>query len=377
MHARVRFLGRLAIMNAAIAAAITMAFADWTRHTPWRYALEQFLVAFFITSCISPVCMIVLPKVTAPVFGRFRAPLNWLIVIAVMLVLAAAGSLFAVTALAAAGYLRRSEILRIWFDNSLKVSVIVTLTVGIFFTARGIMHSRLKQATLALRTKERDEAEARRLASEAKLASLESRVHPHFLFNTLNSIAALIPQDPVGAERMTGQLASLLRSSLDTAATPLIALEHELAVVRNYLEIERVRFGDRLHYDIQADTKLTDREVPRLSLQTLVENSVKYAVSSRKTGGTIWIRAHLENEQLRLDVEDDGPGLQGGSELPGHGLALLRERLELAYGSAATLTVEETGGHTMVSIRIPNRATPKSGAPTLNEIVSPRERRHV
>lgn len=348
-------------MNAAIAAAITMAFADWRLHTPWHYAWEQFLIAFFVTSFISPVCMIVLPKVTPPVFTRFRAPLNWLIVIGVMLALAAAGSLFAVAVLAGAGYLNLtlSEILRVWFDNSLKVSVIATLTVGVFFTARGIMRSRLKQATLALRTKERDEAEARRLASEAKLASLESRVQPHFLFNTLNSIAALIPQDPAGAERMTGQLASLLRSSLDTAATPLIALEHELSVVRNYLEIERVRFGDRLRYDIQADSRLNDREVPPLSLQTLVENSVKYAVSPSRAGATIWIRTQLVDERLQLQVEDDGPGLQG-SELPGHGLALLRERLDMAFGPSANLTVEEQSGHTLVSIHIPDRLLVKS-----------------
>src|SRR5262245_27878549 len=240
MHARVRFLGRVAIVNGVIAAAVTMAFADWTLHTRWRYVLEQFLVSLFVTSCIGPVCMIVLPKVTPRVFARFRAPLNWLIVIAVMLTIAAAGSFFALTILAAVGYINLSDILLVWLDNSLKVSVIVTLTVGTFFTAREILRNRLKQATLALRTKERDEAEARRLASEARLASLESRVQPHFLFNTLNSIAALIPQDPNGAERMTGQLASLLRSSLDTAATPLVDLAHELAIVKDYLDIERV-----------------------------------------------------------------------------------------------------------------------------------------
>lgn len=372
MHARVRFLRRVAIMNSAIAAAITVAFADWTLHTPWRHALEQFLIALFVTSCISPVCMIVLPKVTPPVFSRFRAPLNWLIVIAVMLVLAAAGSLFAVAVLAAAGYVKPTQVLLVWFDNSLKVSVIVTLTLGVFFTTREIMRNRLKRATLALRTKERDEAEARRLASEARLASLESRVQPHFLFNTLNSIAALIPQDPAGAERMTGQLASLLRSSLDTAATPLVALDQELAVVRNYLEIERVRFGDRLRYNIHTDPRLNDREVPRFSLQTLVENSVKYAVSSRTTGATIWIRAYLEDEHLHLGVADDGPGFQGGSELPGHGLVLLRERLWIAYGPAATLTVEETGGRTVASIKIPNRAIRNSEVRVQNETMPPR-----
>jgi LytS/YehU family sensor histidine kinase len=297
--------------------------------------------------------MLVLPKVTPLVFRRFRAPLNWLIAITVMLALAAAGSLFAVTVLAFVGYIKLSDILRVWLDNSLKVSVIVTLLVGIVFTARGIMRSRLKEATLALRTKERDEAEARRLASEARLASLESRVQPHFLFNTLNSIAALIPQDPTGAERMTGQLASLLRSSLDTAATPLVALEHELQIVKDYLEIERVRFGDRLTYHLQVDRDASALPVPRMSLQTLVENSVKYAVSPNRTGATIWVRGRLEQAGLRLEVEDDGPGFEADAELPGHGLALLRERLQMTCGPTATLTISARNGHTVAIISLP------------------------
>src|SRR5262249_29441511 len=157
---------------------------------------------------------------------------------------------------------------------------------------------------------------ARRLATEARLASLESRLQPHFLFNTLNSIAALIPQDPAGAERMTGQLASLLRSSLDTAATPLVPLEHELKIGKDYLDIEQVRFGERLTYHVQVDSEVCGLSVPRLSLQTLVENSVKYAVSPSRIGATIWIRARLDQSELRLEVEDDGPGFEPKIELP-------------------------------------------------------------
>ena len=158
-------------------------------------------------------------------------------------------------------------------------------------TTYELLRDRLDAATIALRTKERDEAEARRVASEARLASLESRVHPHFLFNTLNSIAALIPDDPKGAERMTGRLATLMRSALDTAASPLVSLEQELDLVRAYLEIERVRFGDRLRYTIEAPVELDAIPVPRLSLQTLVENSVKYAVTPRRAGATLAVRA--------------------------------------------------------------------------------------
>src|SRR5262249_62280554 len=132
------------------------------------------------------------------------------------------------------------------------------------------MRARLDHAEMALRTKERDEAEARRLAAEAQLASLESRVNPHFLFNTLNSIATLVHDNPAAAERMTTQLAALLRSSLDSAA-PLVPLDEELAVVRAYLDIERVRFGARLRCDVEVAGPAGTMRVPRLSVPPLVE----------------------------------------------------------------------------------------------------------
>jgi len=350
MRVNATFWGRLAIVNAAIAAVITVAFADVTLHTSVRHTLIQFLVSFLLTCCISPACVLLIPRITPAVFSRFKFPVNWLIVVIVMAVLAAAGSLFGLGILAAIGFIRPDQILEAWLDNSLRVSVIVTLTVGIFITAREILRSRLKQATIALRTKERDEAEARRLATEAQLASLESRVQPHFLFNTLNSIAALIPQDPSGAERMTGQLASLLRSSLDSAASPTVTLEQELKTVRDYLEIERVRFGDRLRFAIDIEPGLQQVAVPRMSLQTLVENSVKYAVSPSRTGATVRVRAAKANGNIALQVEDDGPGFSADVEPSGHGLALLRERLRMVCGDSATLTMTRGDGLTVARI---------------------------
>jgi two-component system sensor histidine kinase AlgZ len=350
---RTRFIGRVAAVNAAIAAVITVAFADFSHHIRWSHALEQFLVVYFVTTCISPVCVIVLPKIAPPVFRRFSFPVNWLMVIAVMMVLAAIGSLFAVSTLAVVGYIEPTDIIPVWLNSSLKASLIVTLTLGIFITAREMLRNRLKEATLALRTKERDEAEARRIATAAQLASLETRVQPHFLFNTLNSIAALIPQDPAGAERMTGQLASLLRSSLDSAASPLVPLEQELKTVNDYLEIERVRFGDRLRFAIRVDPGLEQSAVPRLSLQSLVENSVKYAVSPRRTGATIHVSATQIDGRLTLEVVDDGPGFESDEEPSGHGLALLRERLRMTCGESATLTITREEGATTVRIGLP------------------------
>jgi LytS/YehU family sensor histidine kinase len=215
------------------------------------------------------------------------------------------------------------------------------------------MRHRADAAELALRIKERDEADARRLAAEAQLASLEARVQPHFLFNTLNSIAALIPQDPAGAERMTGQLASLLRSSLDSATLPLVTVEHEVRTVRDYLEIERVRFGDRLKYSLDVPVTIAQTLVPRLALQTLVENSVKYAITPRREGGTVRLVTSIDESVIRLTVEDDGPGFDPASTPEHHGLALLRERLKLSFAGRASLDVHSRPGQTRVVLTVP------------------------
>jgi len=127
-----------------------------------------------------------------------------------------------------------------------------------------------------------------------------------------------------------------------------------LQIVTDYLGIERVRFGDRLRYDIEVDGGLEGVAVPRLSLQTLVENSVKYAVSPSRSGAMIQVRARREHDRLRLEVEDNGPGFESASEPPGHGLALLRERLRMTCGESGTLTVHQDSGHTVVRMEIPS-----------------------
>ena len=187
----------------------------------------------------------------------------------------------------------------------------------------------------------------------AQVASLESRVNPHFLFNTLNSIAELTQRDPAGAERMPGQLASLMCSSLDTGSTPLVPLEQELRVVGDYLEIERVRFGARLRYALEVGEGTADALVPRLALQTLVENSIKYAVSPRLDGGSIVIRASAANGRAVLAVEDDGPGFDPAATADGHGLELLKSRLAMTFGDRAALRIESRPGLTRVTVDMP------------------------
>src|SRR5476649_585822 len=284
MICSLKFWARMAAVNAAAALTVAFAFNGITFHTPWRQAGEIMGISFLFSSIISSMCAVTISAIAPRLFTRVRFPFNWTILITVLVALSAIGSLLALLVLTAIGYVHSRAMFATWFFGPLKVSIIITLVFGIFGTLMELMQGRLNDATVALRTTERDQAEARRVAAEAQLASIESRVQPHFLFNTLNSIAALVHDDPAGAERMTGQLASLLRSALDSTATPLVPLDDELRVVRAYLDIERVRFGDRLRYDVELGDGTGRAIVPRMALQTLVENSVKYAISTRPRG---------------------------------------------------------------------------------------------
>jgi two-component system sensor histidine kinase AlgZ len=349
-----RYWARIGAIVVAASMVVMLGFSGVTWRTPWRQVAEASGVALLFSSIIAPMLAVVMPRVAHAVRARYAFPFDWLVLVATMVALATAGSFLAILTLAAIGYLEGAGIIATWMAGSLKISILITLMFGIFTTVLESMRSRLNDATVALRTKERDEADARRLAAEAQLASIESLVEPHFLFNTLNSIAALVHDDPAGAERMTGQLASLLRSALDSTATPLVALDEELRVVRAYLDIEHVRFGDRLRYAVELGDGTRSSLVPRMAMQTLVENSVKYAVSPRREGASIVVRAKASDGRVRLTVEDDGPGFDAASRPAGHGLDLLAGRLAMLFGDRASLGVDSRPGSTTVTIDVPN-----------------------
>ena len=353
MKRQVRFWVGIVAVCAAASLLAQVAFGGTTWTTPWRRIAFDTFTSFLFSFCCSTLCIIALPRLAPKILRRFTGLSGWVMVAGLLAVLAALGSLMAMVIFSMAGVVPARSILRLWVRQPLKISVITTLLFGLFFTVVERLRARLDAVNLALRTKERDEAEARRLAAEAQLASIESRVQPHFLFNTLNSIAALVHDDPAGAERMTTQLASLMRSSLDSTSRPLVSLEDELRVVDAYLAIERVRFGDRLRYTIDVDDAARTVDVPRLAIQTIVENSVKYAVSPRREGGSIVIHATTNNGRAAISVKDDGPGFDPSTAPPGHGLALVRERLAMTLGERAALRVESAPGATTVELSVP------------------------
>jgi two-component system, LytTR family, sensor histidine kinase AlgZ len=349
MRRRSRYWLRILAVNITGALAVVGINGGFAPGVRWPALARALLISLVYANIIGTTLALTMPAIARRCWD---AKARWPIHIAALTVITIAATFAATVVLLLVGYVPRA-LFWTWIGSAISTSLVIALGLGLAVTAYETMRSRLEDATVALRTKERDEAEARRLAAEAQLASLESRVQPHFLFNTLNSIAALTHDDPARAERMTTELASLLRSSLDSQNTPLVALGDELQIVRNYLEIERVRFGDRLRYAIDADDAAKLARVPRLAVQTLVENSVKYAVSPRRDGGSIGVRAHAVDGHLRIEVSDDGPGFDASSLPEGHGLALLRSRLQLLFGDGASLRVAREQSTTLVTIDVP------------------------
>lgn len=186
--------------------------------------------------------------------------------------------------------------------------------------------------------------QAQRRATEARFEALQAKINPHFLFNILNAIAGLIRLDPVRAERAVEKLARLFRYTLHRSGQGLVPLPDELAMVRAYLELEQIRLDERLAYTIHTEGDLSRVRVPALLIQPLVENSVKYAVAARAAGGRIDVEVRVEADRCRIVVRDDGPGWSAAPTESGYGLASIRGRLALTYGTAFELYIHEAQG---------------------------------
>lgn len=252
----------------------------------------------------------------------------------------------------AAGWQSRASV---WPEvrGSFLLATFLTLVAGVAIGIFRTLRHHVADATLRLQNREFEHERAIKLATEARLSSLESRIHPHFLFNALNSISSLIPEDPARAERLIEQMAALLRFSLDAGRSGLVPLAGELKIVADYLDIERARFGARLRYSIDVPDSLNGLPIPPLSLQTLVENSVKHAVSPDRAGGEIRIRAFRRDESCLIEVADTGPAFDLARIPSGHGLDNLKERLAVLYGSSAALSLNRDRKFNRVLLSLP------------------------
>jgi two-component system LytT family sensor kinase len=350
---RLRKLGQV-LLGIVVIAVIPSVLAEVFRaDASFQDLIKHYRYSLIYTFCIGAPSWVVMPRL-APRLLRASSLVRIPALIGLLAVLAVAGSLAANFVFLGIGWLDPKTF---WpeFAYGMRIAVIMTVLLGATSTSVEVLRSRLQAAREELRTRQQEDERARQLVTQARLSSLESRIHPHFLFNTLNSISALIREDPRKAERTVERLAALLRYSLDNNRG-LVPLRQELHVVEDYLEIEKTRFGDRLRFTLDVPPDVADLDVPPLALQTLVENSIKHAVAPNRQGGEIGVAARLESSGcLLVEVSDDGPGFERSSIHQGHGLENLQERLTALFDGEGRLEMARRDGRMVVGIAVPQK----------------------
>jgi signal transduction histidine kinase len=224
------------------------------------------------------------------------------------------------------------------------------IIVGFTYAAMGEIRSR-QQAAAAAR--------AETLRARAELEALRAQVNPHFLFNTLHTLLALVRRDARAAEEALEQFGDLMRYALRVQqdAEDEVALAEEWSFARDYLALEKLRLGDRLRVHTEIEDAALSRAIPTFALQSLLENAIRHGIAPRARGGNVWVRAVVDGERLVLEVRDDGPGAseQAIAASAGTGLRLLRRRLEALHGDRATLTTATRDGGFAVLLTVPSR----------------------
>jgi two-component system, LytTR family, sensor kinase len=233
---------------------------------------------------------------------------------------------------------------------------------------------------LAIVQRVRDRDEQIRALASAEVRVMQARMNPHFLFNALNALAGLARVAPREVPRATGWLRKFLRASFDQQERPLVPLEEELAVLRAYVEIESLRFGDRLKVDESIDPELLKVLIPPFSFQPLVENAIQHGLGSSPRAGRLRIAIRAIGTWLEMSVSDDGQGVPSAeiervffAERPGvHALGLLRRRLQGLFGRSFQLEVcSEVGEGTTVAVRIPLKQPSEVGGESPRSLVLP------
>ena len=238
---------------------------------------------------------------------------------------------------------------------------VLALVVGGVVLGYEEMRLRLHDALREMREVRLVEARLREEAARAELAALQARINPHFFFNTLNTIGALIEEDTRTAEELLETFADLFRYAFAAADAAPVALRDEIAFTKGYLRIEQVRFGDRLRVAWDVEPESLRVRVPGLILQPLVENAVGHGLAPRARGGRIDVSTVLDGGALRIDVVDDGVGLSGdGDDLirDGHGLGNVAGRLRASYGARAALALSAGPGGAGARARLTLPAAP-------------------
>ncbi len=247
---------------------------------------------------------------------------------------------------------------RDFFQTAAIVAIngLLAMIVGAIVFAYENMHFQLEASLREVEEVRLVEARLREAAARAELSALQAQINPHFFFNTLNTIASLLEDDPETAEEVLHRLAGLFRYTFKASDAP-VTLNEELQFTKDYLAIERARFGERLEVEWDIDPDSLAVAVPGLLLQPLVENAIGHGIAPRIAGGRVRISSRLVDRTLHLDVVDDGVGINGSQDelvRDGHGLGNVKRRLEAVYGGRGSLSLLKHGrGGTVARLLLP------------------------
>ncbi len=344
-----KWLFTLLWTNLAVAFVDLIVFVGGPARTT-RELLQSLAFTFVYANLISILALVILGWLIEKAVARGVSP--WKIFVPGILAFTAGGCLVAQLLLAAAGF---SATHHFWLDYyyTLRVAVPLSLVFGLGAMTHATLLTRVQTMERELHEKQIAEERSRKLAAEARLRSLESWIHPHFLFNTLNSISALIALDPARADQIVSRLATLLRASLDSSANSLVPLHQEIEIVEDYLDIERVRLGSKLRARVDVPVELREIKVPPMSVQSLVENAVKHGITPQSEGGNLVVTARAGADGVCIEVGDTGPGFDLTDVCAGHGLDRLVQRLDALFGDRARLNIFRRDAYSVVEMVLP------------------------
>ncbi len=335
-----RFILNMIIFVIALSLVVT--FINWIINGV--IFMSALYYSFVYTACCSFFCASLIS-----VFYDRIARLPKVLFILAFLVLVVAGVL--------AGILLATFILerRIYIElSTLYISLLFGVVASTVMTINTVLKYNLQEKAVKLRQAETENEHLKRLESEARLAGLQAKLNPHFLFNTLNSLAALVYLDQEKAEKSIVRLSNVYRRILSISQQTFVSLREEIGVIKDYLELEKLRFQSQLEYEIIIPEELQEIPIPGLLLEPLVGNVIKHVLDRRQGTVRIVVSVTKLEEYLSIMVSDNGPGFDPGRMEPGYGLSSLQERLQLLYGERYLFSIDSAPGRgTTVKIGIP------------------------
>jgi LytS/YehU family sensor histidine kinase len=235
------------------------------------------------------------------------------------------------------------------------LAIIVNFITLVVATIFGILLMLYRRIASNLEKKIQENTELSRMQLETKFALLQSKVNPHFLFNTLNTMLDVLRNEPKKVENMILNLSDIYRKTLTLPDRSLVSVDEELELVREYLEIEKIRMGERLEYRFHIKEHLRQTKIPPMMVQILVENAIRHGLTPKKEGGSVDIKVdEVAEDKIVVEVEDTGVGIEQKPSHSGYGLTCIKQQLKLLYDSRAMMHISlvPTGG-THVSVELP------------------------